>query len=82
MSITNTHYFVISYDTGTNKWAWANEEEELYFRDGTVVNHENNEWGYALVDGEECIDFETENKLGEDLQVIINYLNEGMDIFK
>ena len=82
MSTTHTHYYVISYDTGTNKWTWDNEAEEMQFPEGTVVNHETNEWGYALIDGEECIDFETETKLGEDLEVIIKYLNEGMDILK
>lgn len=76
MSITHTHYFVVSYNSATSKWEWDTEAEELHFHEGTVVHNETNEWGYAYLGDGEYID--NEDELSSQLGNAIDLLNCGI----
>lgn len=51
--MNKVHHFVVSFNEATGKWQWDTDAEEGRFDEGTIFNHDTNEWsnGY-LGDGE------------------------------
>lgn len=60
MNGNHTHYFVVSYDSSTNKWEWDTNAEEAHFSDGTVKHNDTYEWSVAYLGDGEYIDNEDE----------------------
>ena len=56
----NTHYFVVSYNSKTQTWDWDTEAEECYFRDGTAVDNDTNEWVAGYIGDGEFLDNQDE----------------------
>ena len=47
------HHFIVSFNEDTGKWQWDTDVESARFEEGTIYNHDTNEWSSAyLGDGE------------------------------
>ena len=76
MSGNHTHYFVVSYDSSTNKWQWDTNAEEAHFSDGTVKHNDTYEWSIAYLGDGEYID--NEDELSSQLSNAIELMNCGV----